>query len=79
MSGMPIYHFHLTDGQKLHDPRGLELPNEAAARHYAEGLAHGFVPVASLLNGASQMFVEVVDEAGSTVARYAVNIGHSRR
>ncbi len=76
---MPIYHFHLTDGRKVHDPRGLELPDEAAARHYAEGLAHGFVPVASLLSGSAQIFVEIVDEAGSTVARYAVAIGDSRR
>jgi hypothetical protein len=76
---MPVYHFHLTNGQKVHDPRGLELPDESAVRHYAEGLAHGFVPVASLLNGSAQMFVEVVDETGSTVVRYAIYIGHSRR
>jgi hypothetical protein len=76
---MPVYHFHLTDGQKVHDPRGLELPDEAAARRYAEGLAHGFVPVVPLLDGAAQMFVEVVDEAGSTVARYAVSIGNAHR
>ena len=40
-----IYHFHITDGPKLVDPRGLELSDAQAAIRYAEGLAHSFRPV----------------------------------
>jgi hypothetical protein len=68
---MPIFHFHITDGRKVHDPRGLEPPDENAARRYAEQLAHGLVPVANVLN-TGETFVEVVDQTGSTIARCAV-------
>jgi Domain of unknown function (DUF6894) len=68
---MPVYHFHITDGHKVFDPRGMELPNEDAARRYAAELAHSFAP---LVRGAGiDTFVEVVNESGTPVARLVVD------
>jgi hypothetical protein len=62
---MPIYHFHLTNGHKLIDPRGLELPTLEAAIRYAQGLARSFGPVSRALNGESvPTFVDIIDELG---------------
>jgi hypothetical protein len=39
---MPVYHFNLMAGvPRLLDPRGTYLPDDNAARRYAEGLARG--------------------------------------
>ena len=70
---MPIYHFHITDGRKVFDPRGMELPHEEAARRYAEELAQGFVPL--VRRAGIDTFAEVVDETGITVARLVVEDG----
>jgi hypothetical protein len=40
---MPAYHFNLVDGAvRLLDPKGVDLPDDAAAMHYAAQLARGF-------------------------------------
>jgi len=70
---MPVYHFHITDGRKLSDPRGLELPDASAAIRYAEGLAHSFGPVSRALNGESvETYVDVIDENGGRLVRVRV-------
>ena len=70
---MPVYHFHITDGHKVCDPRGIELPNEEAARRYAAELAHSFAPL--VRSAGIDTFVEVVNEIGNTVARLTVDHG----
>ena len=69
---MPIYHFHITNGLKVHDPRGLDLPDAEAAHRYAGQLAQGLRLVIQKLNGGAETFVEVVDESGSTLTRLRV-------
>ncbi len=76
---MPVYHFHITDGQKVHDPRGLDLPDEIAALRYAEQLARGFVPVANILNGEVETCVKVVDERGRCAVNSPNADDHCRR
>ena len=70
---MPMYHFNITDGRKVFDPRGMELPNEDAARRYAAELAHSFAPL--VRSAGIGTFVEVVNESGTTVARLVVEDG----
>jgi uncharacterized protein DUF6894 len=48
---MPIYHFHVTDGRRLLDPRGLDLPDAEAAARYGQQLAEGFASVVSAIDG----------------------------
>ena len=36
---MPRFHFEIVDGHPLHDPSGMELPNEEAARKVAREIA----------------------------------------
>jgi hypothetical protein len=74
---MPVYHFHVDGGRKMLDPRGIDLPSDDAARHYGQQLADGFKPVALAQQGFIRAFVEVVDEAGNTLARCEV-IPHPR-
>ena len=69
---MPIYHFHISDGHKLHDPRGVDLPSDDVACRYGEQLAQGYAPITRALTGDSKTFVEVVNEAGATLARLLV-------
>ena len=63
---MPTYHFHITDGRKLFDPRGLELPDAAAARQYGQQLARGFH---------GMVYVEVIDELGKPLGPFVVKDG----
>lgn len=67
---MPTYRFNITDGRKIFDPHGIELPDDEAARRYAKQLAHGFI--ALVRNTGVDTFVEVVTEDGITVARITV-------
>jgi hypothetical protein len=69
---MPTYHFHITDGRKLFDPRGLELPDEKAARLYGQQLARGFH---SLVEPEGMVYVEVIDELGKALGRFVVKDG----
>jgi Domain of unknown function (DUF6894) len=69
---MPHFYFHITDGFKVRDSRGLQLPNTKAACRYGEELAQGFNLVAQQSGAGGPSFVEVVDEAGVTVARLKV-------
>jgi hypothetical protein len=72
---MPIYHFHLCDGYKLLDPRGVELPHANAAARHGEQLAKGFVAAVRVLNGERHQFrwhVHVTDGGGSTIGRFDV-------
>jgi Domain of unknown function (DUF6894) len=69
---MPTYRFNITDGRKLLDPHGLDLPNEEAALRYADQLAEGYGPVSRALNGENATFIEVTDEHGNTIARSKV-------
>lgn len=41
---MPGYHFHIVDGQEVFDSQGMSLPNDDAARGYAESIAEEFAP-----------------------------------
>jgi hypothetical protein len=68
---------HITDGLKVHDPRGPDLPDAEAAHRYAGQLAQGLSVVLDKLNGGAETFVEVVDESGTTVTR--LRVGQSQR
>jgi hypothetical protein len=39
---MPRYHFHIVDGVRVFDPKGLALPDEQAAQHHAKLAARNF-------------------------------------
>jgi len=66
---MPLYYFHLTDGEQVLDNhKGIDLPGEAAARTNAVALAR------DLNHGATMpgwdwtgWFVAIVDERGQKV------------
>ena len=36
---MPKFHFEIVDGHTLHDPSGMELPNDEAAKKVAREVA----------------------------------------
>jgi hypothetical protein len=58
---MPQYHFNLKAGvTRVLDPRGTYLPNDDAARRYAEQLVRG-----QLVRG--QWSIEVITENGDFV------------
>jgi hypothetical protein len=66
---MPRYHFHITNGREsLDNPKGMDLPGNAAARQEAVVLAselrHGKVMPARNWQG---WFVTVVDQHGHQV------------
>ncbi|MBV8244103.1 MAG: hypothetical protein JOZ35_20560 [Hyphomicrobiales bacterium] len=66
---MPRYHFHITNGQEsLDNPKGMDLPGNAAARQEAVVLAselrHGKVKPGRTWQG---WFVTVVDQHGHQV------------
>jgi len=66
---MPLYYFHLTDGEQVLDNhKGIDLPGEAAARTDAVALAR------DLKHGATMpdwdwtgWFVAIIDERGQKV------------
>jgi hypothetical protein len=58
---MPLYHFNLMAGvTRVLDPRGTYLPDDDAARCYAEQLVRG-----QLVRG--QWSIEVITETGNFV------------
>ena len=68
-SAMPRYHFHITNGREnLDNPKGMDLPGNAAARQEAVVLAselrHGKVKPGRTWQG---WFVTVVDQHGHQV------------
>src|SRR5262245_7169938 len=68
-TAMPRYYFHITDGQEsLKNPKGMDLPGNAAAREEAVVLAnelkHGKVMPGRNWRG---WFVSVVDQHGHQV------------
>jgi hypothetical protein len=68
-TAMPRYHFHITNGQEsLDNPKGMDLPGNAAARQEAVVLAselrHGQVKPGRNWQG---WFVTVVDQHGHQV------------
>jgi hypothetical protein len=69
---MPIYHFHVTDGRRLLDPRGLDLPDAEAAARYGQQLAEGFASVVSAIDGSPLSYVEIADEDGTLVTRVEI-------
>jgi hypothetical protein len=59
---MPVYHFNLMAGvPRLLDPRGTYLPDDNAARRYAQGLAR------SQSAQGLQWSIEVISEKGDVV------------
>lgn len=72
---MPVYHFHLCDGHRLLDPRGVDLPDAEAAAHHGDQLAKGFVDAARALSGEghqSNWHIHVTDEDGHTLGRFDI-------
>jgi hypothetical protein len=60
---MPRYHFHIIDGVKVFDPKGMALPDAHAARQQAKLTARTFGR-----NMRGQGFtVRVTDETGHIV------------
>jgi hypothetical protein len=70
---MPIYHFHLCDGHRLLDPRGIDLPDAKAAAQHGDDLAKGLVNSAHALSGQGRRSNwHVTDEDGHTLGRFDV-------
>jgi hypothetical protein len=72
---MPIHHFHLCDGSRLFDPRGVDLPDAKAAAQHGAQLAKRFGNTARALSGSehrSNWHVHVTDEDGHTLGRFGV-------
>jgi hypothetical protein len=66
---MPRYYFHITNGQeRLDNPKGMDLPGNAAARQEAVVLA-GELRHGNVMPGRSWQgwFVTVVDQHGHEV------------
>jgi hypothetical protein len=70
---MPVFHFNITDGLRLFNPRGLDLPNVEAARLYAQQLARGFYT--AVQPPGLEVYVEVIDQMGEPIGRFAVTDG----
>jgi Domain of unknown function (DUF6894) len=68
-----VFHFNITDGRKLFDPRGLELPDAEAARQCAQQLARGFHMVVQ--PEGLETYVEVIDEIGTPLGRFVIKDG----
>jgi hypothetical protein len=69
---MPRYHFHLSDGRKIFDPQGMELPDDRAALHYGAQLARSSPPLARELGATkTDWHIEVTREDGATIGRCA--------
>ena len=60
---MPRYHFHLRNGVNLMDPRGVELPDDEAARQHGAQLA------AHIGRTDPNGVIHITNESGDTVAR----------
>jgi hypothetical protein len=72
---MPTYYFHLANGRKLLDPRGIEFPDQEAARRHAERLADGLTAVSREFGGIAHLrnwHIRVTDAQGKTLARCGV-------
>jgi len=60
---MPRYHFHIVDGVKVFDPKGMALPDVRAAREQAKLAARSF-----RRSLRSESFkIRVTDERGQVV------------
>jgi hypothetical protein len=69
---MPIYHFHLCDGFRVLDPRGLDLPDAKAAAHYGLKMANSLSETARDLGSGHPLRVHVTDESGKTLGFYDI-------
>ena len=72
---MPTFYFHLANGRKLLDPRGIEFPDPEAAKRHGERLAGGLTAVSHQFGGISHLrdwHVQVTDEKGNMLARCEV-------
>ena len=72
---MPTFYFHLANGRKLLDPRGIDLPDQDAAKRHAERLAGGLTAVSREFGGISHLrdwHVQVTDERGKMLAQCEV-------
>jgi hypothetical protein len=63
---MPRYHFHLYDGRRFMDPKGVEFADEQAAREHGARLARGFARAFGDVPG---QYIKITNEAGGEVAR----------
>jgi len=59
---MPRYHFHLVDGYQLSDVKGVDLPNDEAARRHAEELSRSAF-------GDQYRAIRVIGENGKEISR----------
>jgi NADH dehydrogenase FAD-containing subunit len=60
---MPRYHFHIIDGVKVFDPKGMALPDAQAARQHAKIAARAFRRNLST----DEFKVRVTDERGHVI------------
>ena len=60
---MPRYHFHLRDGKNFMDPKGVDLPNDEAAKY------HGAQMAAQIGRIDPKGVIHITNEDGQTVAR----------
>ena len=67
---MPTYRFDIRDGRTIHDPHGLDLPDDDTARRYAELLAQALGPI---VDEYIRLFVDVVDDDGNVLATYEIS------
>jgi hypothetical protein len=68
---MPIYRFHIaSDGSRISDPHGIELPDTEAANRHARQLAQGLATI----TGPRSSFVEITDKHGVLIARIQIPI-----
>jgi hypothetical protein len=67
---MPRYHFHIVNGHEVFDSQGKPLPNEGAAREYAEMVAKQFakMPIRTRLHA-----VRVTNETGDVLFRIPID------
>lgn len=73
---MPRYHFHLTNGQEILDnPKGLDLPGNAAAREEAVVLARE-LKEGKAMPGRNWdgWFVEIKDDHGHRVDSVPIDV-----
>ncbi len=71
---MPLFHFRIAKGDKVVDPKGIELPDADAARRHAERLAGGLTLLSRGfgVRHLRDWYVQVTDERGNTLARCEV-------
>ena len=71
---MPLFHFRIAKGDKIVDPKGIELPDVHAAKRHAELLARGLTVLSSGfgIRHLRDWCVQVTDQRGNTLAHCEV-------